>query len=214
MNKTSDNKSSSSQTPRTNKARRSQEQRREETQARVLNAAIELLSKEGYSRLTIAGVADLAGVSQGGILNYFPTKRELISATAQYALVEILEGTHKAISAIPDGADPLDAFLLYLDDLNTQPRYIASVELANAARSDKVLATDYAPMVKGTPDEWIEAWTNFFAANGYTKQDAQTLVGLTNYVITGTMLYSFSAHSEARVEVQNQWRTMVQRAFK
>ena len=68
------------------KARRSQEQRRQDTQERVLKAALDILAEEGYGRFTTTAVAARAGVSRGAQENYFRTKTDLIAAATSYAM--------------------------------------------------------------------------------------------------------------------------------
>ena len=72
--------------PRSPKPRRSQEQRRQDTQERVLKAALDILAEEGYARFTTTAVAARAGVSRGAQENYFRTKTDLIAAATRYAM--------------------------------------------------------------------------------------------------------------------------------
>ncbi|WP_033323864.1 TetR/AcrR family transcriptional regulator [Actinomadura atramentaria] len=46
----------------------------------LLDAAESLLSEQGTQALTLAAVADRAGVSKGGLLYHFPTKEALVQA--------------------------------------------------------------------------------------------------------------------------------------
>lgn len=195
-------------------SRRSQEDRRREAKDKILRSTIDTLSKEGYSKLTISMVSKGAKVSQGALLNYFPSKRSLIKAAASYALVKILEDTRSEISNAEHHADPLDVFLAYLDKLYSQPNYMASVELASTARSDRILATDYALLLEGAPDEWTEEWVQFFVDHGCSRLNAETLVDLTNHVMTGTIVYSFAPKSaEARKRVQEEWSDVARKIF-
>lgn len=67
------------------KRRRSQHQRRQETQAAILSASIRLLAEHGYAGFSASRVAAAAGVSRGAQEHYFPKKRDLIAATTRYA---------------------------------------------------------------------------------------------------------------------------------
>jgi AcrR family transcriptional regulator len=53
------------------KARRTQLQRRNETQAAILEASINLLAEKGYARFSASRVAAEAGVSRGAQEHYF-----------------------------------------------------------------------------------------------------------------------------------------------
>jgi len=65
--------------------------RAEETQARILHAAEEVVLREGVAHLTIESAAAQAGVSKGGVLYHFPTRDALVRA-----MVERLAATFDA----------------------------------------------------------------------------------------------------------------------
>ncbi|MGM7681438.1 TetR/AcrR family transcriptional regulator [Cytobacillus sp. Hm23] len=65
------------------------EQLREEKRQRILNAAITLFSKNGYSETTIAAVAKGSEVSFGTVFTYFPNKEQLFEAAVLEPLNEI-----------------------------------------------------------------------------------------------------------------------------
>ena len=58
--------------------RRTQEERRAETSAKLLKATIDLLLEKGFSKFRIADAAAKAKVSRGGQTHHFATKNELI----------------------------------------------------------------------------------------------------------------------------------------
>jgi AcrR family transcriptional regulator len=51
---------------------------------RILTAGVEVLHSEGFAALTQQAVAEKAGVRQSHITYYFPTRLDLLRATAQY----------------------------------------------------------------------------------------------------------------------------------
>lgn len=53
------------------------------TRARLLDAAKQILVEQGAGRLTLDAVADLAGVSKGGLLYHFPSKAALVEGLAE-----------------------------------------------------------------------------------------------------------------------------------
>lgn len=62
--------------------RRTQQQRRDETIARLIDATIDALDRRGYGGSTTAEIAAAAGVSQGALFRHFPTRRDLLAAAA------------------------------------------------------------------------------------------------------------------------------------
>ncbi|WP_030164614.1 TetR/AcrR family transcriptional regulator [Spirillospora albida] len=57
----------------------------------LLDAAESLLSEHGTQALTLAAVADRAGVSKGGLLYHFPTKEALVKALVARVIAEFDE---------------------------------------------------------------------------------------------------------------------------
>ena len=66
--------------------RRTQPERREEAETRLIKAAIGLLAQRGYDGFTLAEVGEAAGYSRGLPSHYFPRKDDLLAAAAQYAV--------------------------------------------------------------------------------------------------------------------------------
>lgn len=59
---------------------RTQAQRRASTQEAILRATLRALVEDGYHALSVRELADRAGVSQGAIQHYYPTKAALVAA--------------------------------------------------------------------------------------------------------------------------------------
>jgi AcrR family transcriptional regulator len=71
-------------TPQTaSRPRRTQEQRRSETRAKLLDSTIASLLEVGYSATTTRRVAELAGVSQGAQTHHFPHRVDLVGAAIE-----------------------------------------------------------------------------------------------------------------------------------
>ena len=68
----------SRQTPRISTRKQPQQARSTELVAAILEAAIQVLAKEGATRFTTARVAEKAGVSVGSVYQYFPNKAAIL----------------------------------------------------------------------------------------------------------------------------------------
>ena len=78
----------------------------EKTRLKVIEAALEQFSKTGYSRTTLAMIADAAGFSRGPIYWHFKNKDELYEAVLHYSQ-EPLEHLVAQSAALAD--TPLEA---------------------------------------------------------------------------------------------------------
>lgn len=75
--------------------RRAKQERAQETVAIVLEAAAQVLQREGYARATTNRIAEVAGVSVGTIYQYFPNKDAIFDALIRRetdALLALLQG--------------------------------------------------------------------------------------------------------------------------
>ncbi len=128
--------------------RRRQEERSEATQARILAAAIECLSKLGYSATTTVAVGERAGVSRGALLHHFPTRAELIAAAIRRLFEELDERFRKAFAQIPSDADRIDAVVDLIWKGYATPKVPPLLELFVAARTDARFRSALAPVAR------------------------------------------------------------------
>ena len=119
--------------------RRTQQERREETQRRLVDATIECLIELGYKRLTTTEVCRASGMSQGAIFKHYPTKFDLISAAIVRLYEQLVDDYRQAVKDLPDGPDKITRCLDALWDLYETPRLLAVFDLHTAARTDDEL---------------------------------------------------------------------------
>ncbi|MFK0112120.1 TetR/AcrR family transcriptional regulator [Streptomyces sp. NPDC091217] len=72
---------------------------------RLVVAAVDLFTEQGYDATTVAQIAERAGVTKSTFFRYFPDKRELMVAGQETLSRLLTEG----ITEAPDAASPLEA---------------------------------------------------------------------------------------------------------
>jgi AcrR family transcriptional regulator len=72
---------------------------------RLVLAAVDLFTEQGYDATTVAEIAERAGVTRSTFFRHFPDKREVLVAGQQTLSRLLAEG----IAAAPAGATPLEA---------------------------------------------------------------------------------------------------------
>lgn len=118
---------------------RTQQERREETIARLLDASIDTIVELGYARTSAKVITQRAQVSDGALFRHFPTMGDFMAATAQEAGRRLIElGVRKA-AEIPARKPSLEEALTILRDLTASPNNTVIQELAVAARTDEKL---------------------------------------------------------------------------
>lgn len=118
---------------------RTQQQRREETVARLLDAAIDTIIEVGYAKASAAVIAKRATVSDGALFRHFPTMSDFMAATAQEVARRQLELGAKLVAQIPAEQPPLPAVLTILRDIAGSDTNTVWHELMMAARTDEKL---------------------------------------------------------------------------
>lgn len=118
---------------------RTQQQRREETVARLLDASIATIIEVGYARASAKIIARRAGVSDGALFRHFDTMGDFMAATAYEVLHRQLDLFAKRVAEIPDGQPALPAALTILADVTRSPTNAVLYELMIAARTDEKL---------------------------------------------------------------------------
>jgi AcrR family transcriptional regulator len=118
---------------------RTQQQRREETVARLLDASINTIIEVGYARASAAVIAKRAEVSDGALFRHFPTMGDFMAATAREVMRRQLGLFTKQVAEIPASEPALEAALTIMRDVTGNPTNTVMYELLIAARTDEKL---------------------------------------------------------------------------
>jgi len=124
----------------------------------ILDAAVEIVSREGFSALSQAAVAKRVGISQSTLRHYFPTKDGLVAACFGRSVVDMGD----AISAILDdpAGDPIaqlqKSIAVHLDFIMQGADGYFFESLAYWARN---------PQQRALRDEWYQWLHQSYATN-------------------------------------------------
>ncbi len=117
--------------------RRTQEQRRAETKAKLLDATIQSLLDVGYAATTSARVAELAGVSRGAQTHHFPHRVDLVGAAVERLAEQRINELHELARGFPAaGPRRLEALLDVLWADFSSSTFTVFVKLWVAAADD------------------------------------------------------------------------------
>lgn len=104
--------------------------------AAICDATIECLFARGYGETTLACVATMAGFSKGALQHHFPSKEDLMAATADTLLSRPFARS-PGVEARPDTV--AGSLALPWKLMTNTPAYRALLEILIAARTDKKL---------------------------------------------------------------------------
>jgi AcrR family transcriptional regulator len=118
---------------------RTQQQRRDETVARLLDAGIATIVEVGYARASAAVITRRARVSVGALFRHFDTMGDFMAATADEVLRRQLDEFTKGVAEIPADKPALEAVLMIMREITRNSTNAVMYELMIAARTDEKL---------------------------------------------------------------------------
>ncbi len=118
---------------------RTQQERREDTRARLLAATIDCLVDHGYAGTTTQRVQDRAGLSRGALLHHFATKEQLLVA----AVTHVADAQIRAVRDEAATGAATETELLH--HVMSGPLFLAGLELWQAARTEPALRAALVP---------------------------------------------------------------------
>jgi AcrR family transcriptional regulator len=164
---------------------RTQQQRREETVARLLEACIDTIIEVGYARASAAEITKRAGVSVGALFRHFETMGDFMAATASEVLRRQLEWVTKLVAKIPPDVPALEAALKILRDVTSGPRNAVLYELLIAARTDDKLKATLQHELDQYAEKILDVARTLPGAEQFPEDKFPVIVGLLTNVFDG-----------------------------
>lgn len=155
---------------------RTQQQRRDETVARLLDASIDTIVEVGYARASAAVITKRAGMSVGALFRHFETMGDFMAATAYEVLRRQVELGTKAAAEVPADRPALEAMLAILRDVARNSTNAVMYELMVAARTDEKLRGTLQEVLTEYGAKIYEAICASPGVDGVPEQERASLV--------------------------------------
>lgn len=153
-----------------------------QTRARLIESTIRCLVKFGYAGTTTPKVASEAGLSRGAMLHHFENGGALMQATIAELLDRRLRAFRRAAGS--PGSDVRTLVRTYWKQL-LSPAFVAFIELAIAARTDKSLARILEPAQAEFRERWYELAVQLFPAWQEDRKAFDLALALTQNTVEG-----------------------------
>ncbi|HWF29412.1 MAG TPA: TetR/AcrR family transcriptional regulator [Mycobacterium sp.] len=167
---------------------RTQQQRREETVGRLLEACIASIIEVGYARASAAVITKRAGVSVGALFRHFETMGDFMAATASEVLRRQVESFIKQVAEIPADRPALEAALTILRDITSSPTNAVLYELMIAARTDEKLNAHLGEVLTQYAAKILDAARTLPGAESIPEETFPVLVALLTNVFDGAAI--------------------------
>ena len=130
--------------------RRTQEERRDESEQRMLEAGVRLVAQFGSEKLTLTDVGKIAGYSRGLPAHHFGSREDYLKALASYVAIEF-DRTLPAVDRISGLEAVLEITRAVLDQLKADPtRGLATQIVLADPRRERALSEDIAQLRDNT----------------------------------------------------------------
>lgn len=174
-------------------ARRTQQERRDETQRKLLDATLQCLVERGHARTTTTEIVRAAGVSQGALFTHYPTKAALLAAAVEHLFADLVSGYQQGFAALPRGDATAEVAFELLWGLFTGPRLAVAFELYVVARTDPALQQSLQPVVRRHRATLVEAARTLFPEGARNIPDFEAWVDLLMCAMEGLVIESYGA---------------------
>ena len=158
--------------------RRTQDERKDETRKRLLNAAVKILSKQGYANFRFAEVSSVSGVSRGGMIHHYPSKDALIAGVLDYIFERLQQRSKTKINTNLDTPSILQAIVESGTDFFFGPEFLIVLDLVLAARQGGPLPTTFRALARRHRLSIEEFWAASLTAQGLDERTSKDVVGL------------------------------------
>ncbi len=156
---------------------------------RVIDAAIDCLTRLGYGATTLQVVIDTAGVSRGAVLHHFPTRVDLMIAVAEYAAGKQNRQVARLLANTEPGMDRFVAITMATWDAMVRPPSVALIEIMMGSRSDPELGARFPAVHEALEKSQREGvWEQAKAAGITDKAAVEVMSHLHNAAMRGLVL--------------------------
>jgi AcrR family transcriptional regulator len=167
---------------------RTQQQRREDTVARLLDASISTIIDVGYAKASAVVIAGRAGLSGGALFRHFDTMGDFMAATAYEVMRRQLDTFSKQVAEIPPDRSVLEAVVHIVQDVTANDTNVVMYELLIAARTDEKLRATLQDVLKEYGERIFETAREVPTADEYPTDTLAAVVALLVNTFDGAAL--------------------------
>ena len=181
------------------RARKTQAQRREETRAKLVQGAVDLLKKKRYAGFRVADVTTMSGVSRGAQSHYFPMKDDLVIEALEFVFKETqANALAKIAKAKAHPEQLLQALIADSKDFFLGDNFYLSLDLMMVG-GDEPLGQAVQQLAQNYRVSVENAWREIFKESGYSASTADEVVSLTFCVVRGLSIRKIIGPDTARI---------------
>ncbi|MEA5362645.1 TetR family transcriptional regulator [Amycolatopsis sp., V23-08] len=126
--------------------REPQQERSRTTRRRLIEAALDSFGERGWHGVTVAVIAERAGVSRGAAQHHFPTRETLVAAAVDLLGEAQIDELRAQAAGLPSGSSRIERVVEMVLNLYTGPLFRAALQLWAVAATDEALRDVLVPL--------------------------------------------------------------------
>jgi len=166
--------------------RRTQQQRRDATRQKLLEAAVRCIAELGYHGATMDSIVARAGLSRGAQMHHFPTKQDFAVATYEYLLGNLAEQLRTQTRKILDEGDEASTLFEYLwKKYYSGDLFAVSMELALTSRFERSMRPPLLELTDRFHRSVDECWLLLCREKKIDEESTLRLLNMTMSLLRG-----------------------------
>lgn len=178
---------------------------------RICEAAAQCLSSQGYHRTSVNQVVQAADISPGALLHHFPTKEDLVAATASYLLARSVKWFARAKDGLVRNERGFAEVIRKSWREQFQSKdYAALLEILVAARTETGLRERVEPALS----DWrrsVDAELASLLPGDIRRKQLEAILTISRCLMTGLVVHDSLLGDRARMEgVISEWLDLLE----
>lgn len=187
-----------------------QEAKRALAREKICQATILCLAEMGYAETSIQRVSERAAVSKGALQHHFPTKQDLMAATAERILSNAESAPNNSSADNEQSRNVREEIgLIWHRYVNTD-EYRALLEVLIAIRTDTELQTRLSPHLKAWEQSRLSNVVQQYQAPDGDEEEVKVLMTLTTSLMRGLIVQGeYSEDPNFNTKVVDYWLDII-----
>jgi len=169
----------------------------------ICEATISCLIKYGYAETSLKRVAKTAGFSKGALQHHFPSKEDLMVASAD-RLLERPFTKRRITEDVPNSVE--DAIFLHWKKLANTEAYLALLEILIATRTDLELQDRIKDKLAAWNDAFDQQALDTFRSRTGSGEDVVAILTMSRSLMRGLVIQGqYSSNPDKIMDIIHRW---------
>lgn len=192
--------------------RRTQEERSQDMQTRILGAAVAIISRQGLQKTSTHDIAREARVSRGALLHHYPTRAALLGAAFSHLLEDETARIEDFSDTLSRDGSSIATLIGFIRERYSGPLFLVTLDYLSLARVDQETREAILPGSQQYVQKLDELWDKCLADISAPHDLKRMLMNQTMLMIRGISFQGVWRDDDPFFDaLMSGWITQVQR---